>query len=77
MNLTGLVDFQAELKKNRTKNEQLSKQIETLEKRMSQPSYSKVPQNVQESDAEKLSSFKIQSEALLSIISILEQNVSS
>eukprot|EP00026_Physarum_polycephalum_P001453 Phypoly_transcript_01455.p1 GENE.Phypoly_transcript_01455~~Phypoly_transcript_01455.p1 ORF type:complete len:1115 (+),score=189.55 Phypoly_transcript_01455:428-3346(+) len=54
VDLRDLIDFATEIKRLETKREGLSSQRENLLKKVNQPSYSKVPENVRNDNSQKL-----------------------
>ncbi|KAK8844864.1 hypothetical protein M9Y10_021035 [Tritrichomonas musculus] len=65
LDLTGLIDFEKELKNTTSKKEKLLVQFNKLDAKINAPNYStKVPQNVQDAEKEKLETYRQQISAL-------------
>lgn len=64
IDLTGLIDFKAELEKQKKKRDEKQKILTNLVTRMGSESYSKVPEHVKNDDKEKAETYKGEIEAL-------------
>ena len=78
LDLTGLIDFEKELKNTVSKKEKLLVQFNKLDAKISQPTYaSKVPQNVQDAEKERHQTYRQQIQALEAVEENLKRALQS